>query len=120
MDDAFDNLRPLTDEEAGALGCGKPRSKPRRVGGEFIKFPRMWMERLRASRSLATYKVALCLLFRNWKARGRPFPLTNTVLSEERVSWQAKWRALRELEELGLIRVEERPNRSPLVTVLTG
>jgi hypothetical protein len=33
---------------------------------------------------------------------------------------QRRWRALRELEEAGLIRVEARPRKSPIVTILIG
>jgi hypothetical protein len=85
---------------------------------QFVKFPRAWVDRLRTARYTSTYRVALHLLFRHWKSDGRPIQLSNVALAEAGVSRDQKWRALRELECLGLIRIERRRRRSPVITLL--
>ena len=82
----------------------------------FVMFPQLWIERLAEARHIATYRVALRVLQRHGQCRGRPFPLPNNI---EGVGRWAKWAALSELEQLGLIRLERRNRKSPLVTVLT-
>jgi hypothetical protein len=54
----------------------------------------------------------------NWKAHNRPFKLANGALAEIGVSRQSKWRALRALEQRGLIEVQSAPGKSPTITVL--
>lgn len=81
----------------------------------FVMFPQLWIERLRTARHIATYRVALRVLQRSWQSRGQPFPLPNNI---EGVGRWAKWAALSELEQLGLIRLERRDRKSPLVTVV--
>ena len=82
----------------------------------FVKFPFLWVEQLSRAHHIATYRVALRVLQRHGQCRGRPFPLPNNI---EGVGRWAKWAALSELEQLGLIRLERRNRKSPLVTVLT-
>ena len=50
--------------------------------------------------------------------RGRPVRLSNVALVEAGVSHNSKWRALQELEQADLIRVEGQRRKSPVVTVL--
>jgi hypothetical protein len=83
----------------------------------FIKFPCIWEERLAHARCIATYRVALHLLYRHWRAGGRPFSLANELLKTAGVSRWAKWRALRELERLELITIERRSRKSPVISV---
>jgi DNA-binding FadR family transcriptional regulator len=80
--------------------------------------PGPWVELLVSARHISTYRVALYLLHRNWKEGGRSSPLANGVVEEYGVSRRQKWEALRELERLGLVQVERRPRKSPLVTVI--
>jgi hypothetical protein len=86
---------------------------------EFIRVPCVWAERLTEARHLATYRVALRILYRHWKERGKPFTLSNGMTAMDGVDRQRKWDALRELERLGLIKVEQRKRRSPRITVIT-
>ncbi|SHI11876.1 hypothetical protein SAMN05443248_8370 [Bradyrhizobium erythrophlei] len=81
----------------------------------FVMFPQQWIERLSGARHIATYRVALRVLQRHGQCRGRPFPLPNNI---EGVNRWAKSMALSELEQLGLIRVERRVRKSPLVAVV--
>jgi hypothetical protein len=84
----------------------------------FIKVPWSWVERLAGARHVATYRVALHLLYQHWRQGDRPILLANGMLRREGVAPGTKWRALRELEQLGLITIERRPCKSPLVTVI--
>jgi uncharacterized membrane protein len=97
-DDPFDldALRAGPELEPLARTAGAVRSRKRRP--HFIQVPLLWVERLDGAGG-QTYRVALWLLI-------------------EGVSRQAKWKALRDLERRGLITVERRSRRSPLVRVL--
>jgi hypothetical protein len=84
----------------------------------FVKVPWVWIERLEKVRQIATYRVALQVLYQHWKGRGEPFTLSNGMLRMSGVSRWQKWRGLRELRELGLITVVCRSRKSPRITVL--
>jgi len=94
-------------------------SVPRKIRhGHFVKVPWWWIERLaKTARYKVTYRVALHLLYQHWKNRGQRIKLANGVLEMEGVAQGTKWRALQELERAGLITIERRSNRSPLVNV---
>ena len=83
----------------------------------FISVPMAWFERL-AGASGQTYRIALCLLYLDWRARGGPIQLANGLLQVDGVSRYSKWRALDELERRGLIVIERRPRRSPIIKLL--
>jgi len=55
------------------------------------------------------------VLHLDWENKGQPFKLPNGLLKIDGVSPQSKRRALRELARLGLISVEWRPRKSPIV-----
>jgi hypothetical protein len=82
----------------------------------FIMVPVAWDDRLTGCTG-HTYKVALRVLYLNWKTNNKPFPLPNGMLKYDRVSRQSKWRCLAVLERLGLITIERRPNKSPTIHV---
>jgi hypothetical protein len=93
---------------------------PRKIQKErnhFIKVPMVWVERLAGVHHLATYKVAMHVLYQHWRGGSEPFTLSNVALVRRGVDRFAKWRALSELEQLDLITIERRPNRSPRITV---
>jgi hypothetical protein len=92
------------------------RAKARRQQ-RFVRVPLVWIDRLRTSSRAVTYKVALHLLFEHWRKGGRPVKLANAKLAEAGVNRASKWRALGELERLGLIAIERRPRKSPLVSL---
>ena len=79
----------------------------------FIIIPEMWIERLEGARHVSTYRVALRILQRNRQCEGQPFPLPNSIGG---VSRWAKSTALKELEKAGLVQLERRKRKSPLVT----
>jgi hypothetical protein len=92
--------------------------KMRKRRRQFIKVPFTWYERLNAARHIATYRVALYVLYLHWKHGGQPFPLANGMLAMEGVNRFRKSDGLRELETLGLVRVDRRQRKSPMVTVV--
>jgi hypothetical protein len=98
-----------------------PVKRKRTRQGQFVLVPMVWVERLAATRSIGSgpYRLALHLLFQHWKSGGRPVKLSNVALTELGVGCRKmKGRALSELEKLGLVEVERRPKKSPIVTVL--
>jgi hypothetical protein len=117
-DDLFD-LEKLRLPEA-LMVEGTAAAKARRRRQQFVKFPCSWVERLQAARHIGSYRLALHLLHRHWKADGKPVRASNVAVAWVGLSRGEKARALEELERLGLIRVERRPRQAPLVTVLVS
>jgi hypothetical protein len=93
-------------------------AKIRRRRGNFTMVPGIWKEQLTKARHIATYRIVLHILMRDWESGGEPFTLSNGALALENVSRRQKWRALEELEQLGLIVIERRKRKSPLITAL--
>jgi hypothetical protein len=104
----------LTPEMLADLAVAPQKILKRRQ--QFVKVPWGWIDRLATTSSANTYRVALHLLYQHWRNGSRPFLLPNGLLATEGVTRHAKWRALHELERLGLISVEKRPKRSPKIT----
>jgi len=125
MDDPFDidELR-LTPETAAAMAqaAAAKQAQPKRQRGRepFTKFPHSWERCLQQARRISTYRVAHHLLFLHWKANGRPILLSNIALAGKGVSGRSKWRALAELESMGLIRIERRNRKSPTIRLLVA
>ena len=107
----------LTDEQVRERLASVPRKVQKRRQ-HFVRVPWTWVEPLADAHHIATYRVALHLLYQHWKTGGQTIALANGSLAMEGVTRRRKWEALGELERLGLITVDRRPRRSPLVTVL--
>ena len=88
----------------------------RRRQNQFVMVPLEWKIRLGGAHSVYTFKVALELLYRHWKSGGKPVLLPNVGI--DGVPRGTKWRALGELESLGLITIERRPKKSPRITII--
>jgi hypothetical protein len=124
-DDPFDiaSLIP-TDEQVGEFQARQSErlavvpERIRKRKQQFVKVPGTWVEKLADAKHIATYRVALHLLYEHWRSRGQAVALPNGMLAKGGVARGTKWRALRELEQLGLVQVERRPRKSPLVTLL--
>jgi hypothetical protein len=86
---------------------------------EFIMVPLHWAEKLATSRSANAYRLAYYLLDEHRRTRGKPIQVSNVgALRGAAIGRYAKWRALRELEALGLIRIEQRHGKSPAATLI--
>jgi hypothetical protein len=126
MTDPFDldNLRLPPEKEvrrATPRKLQERRVTPRKLqkrSEQFIMMPFSWFDRLKGA-SGQTYRVALSLLYLAWKAEGGPVKLANGMLAIDGVSPASKWRALADLENLGLVAVERRPGKSPLVRLVS-
>jgi hypothetical protein len=97
----------------------KPSWTPKRITKRrqhFIMVPFDWLERLNGA-SGQVHTLALHLLYLRWKGKGAPVKLPNGMLKIDGINRRAKWRALAELEHRGLISIERRPGKSPLVRV---
>jgi hypothetical protein len=116
-DDPYADLKQhrLTPEMLAQLVVVPRKIQKRRQ--QFVMVPWAWVEKLAAARYVATYRVALHVLYRHWKGRGEPFTLSNGIMAIEGVSRWQKWRGLRELERLGLIIIERRRRRTPRITI---
>ena len=115
-DDPFDGLT-LSDDHVRERLAIVPRKIVKRRQ-HFVRVPWIWVETLSEARYVASYRVALHLLYLNWKQKGGPVKLPNGMLAQGGVAKKQKWRALGELERLGLISVERRHGKSPVVTLL--
>jgi hypothetical protein len=122
-DDPFDieNLR-LRPEQAAAMAeaaVKQERAQPKRRSREpFTKFPHSWEARLMKAMRISSYRIALHLLYLHWKSTGRPILLSNVALARKGVTRQSKWNALAELTRLGLIKIEKRSRKSPVIRIL--
>jgi hypothetical protein len=101
------------------IPSGPPAKKrTQRSKSQFVKLPMIWLESLAGIKaSASTYRVAAHLLHEAWKSGERVIKLPNEALAKKGVGREGKAIALRELRKAGLVAVEERPRKSPLVTV---
>jgi hypothetical protein len=92
-------------------------SKPKGAD-RFVKVPLWWAEQ--ASQATRTPKamVWIWLLHLSWAAHSKTFRLPNERLRARGVSRGVKRRALRDLEEAGLIQVMRERGKSPTVILL--
>jgi len=83
----------------------------------FVKVPNIWREQLRKVKARGpTYEIAMVLLdecrWREWVT------LPNVRLATRGIDRHAKYDALKQLQEAGLIIVEARGRRSPRIKPL--
>ena len=120
-DDPFDLEKLRLNPEAMKSYAGRTTTAPktRKRHGKFTTVPDAWRERLaEGTTNCGTYKLALALLHRDWKNDGRPIRLANVGLEADGLNRKQKYRALADLERLGLVKVERRFRKSPTVKVL--
>lgn len=118
-DDPYDLKRLRIDPATFSMPHVPAKIRKRRE--QFIIVPMWWIEKLGQMplATGATHQVACYLLHLHWKNHGKPFKLPNGMLKYDGVSRQSKWRALPDLERRGLIRVERRPKKSPIIHFLS-
>jgi hypothetical protein len=112
-----------TDKQLRLMATGHygPRTgavRPPRRQGRHIRVPYSWEFRLRdAKHKAVVYPVALYILRRDWETDRARVKVTTAAMERIGISHRSKWRALNELERLGLVRVEHGHGKNPLVTI---
>jgi hypothetical protein len=95
----------------------KPRRKLKKWQRRYVQVPWSWVERLQSAKRVSTYRLALLLLYEAWKNGDKPLALSNVLAAEVGLSRQAKWLGLRELEKVGLVRIERHKGRAPRLII---
>jgi DNA-binding MarR family transcriptional regulator len=98
----------------------KPSPNASRVEGEFLKgpIPLDWLGRASKLPGKAPLATAIAIMFEVGRRRSPQVTLTTAILDRFGVNRKAKYRGLKQLEKAGLIKVDRRPRRNPVVTVL--
>jgi hypothetical protein len=86
----------------------------------YVRVPWEWVERLQSAKSISTHKLALLVIYEHWKNGGKPLVLSNVLAADVGLYRQAKWRGLRELETLGLVKLECRKGRAPRLLIVAS
>jgi hypothetical protein len=110
-----DNLRLRAGIVVPEQRAVEPRKLEKRRK-HFVRVPWHWTEALKGAPG-QTYALAHHLLYLHWKNNGAPIKLANGMLEIDGINRHAKWRALSELERRGLVVIERRRRRSPIVTL---
>jgi hypothetical protein len=84
----------------------------------FAKLPLGWAAA--AAKATKTPRAMVWVLLQHvaWQTNSATFPLSNSVLAKYGVTREVKRRALAALESSGLILVERRHGRAPVVTLI--
>jgi hypothetical protein len=115
--DHFSNLQTLRLPPGMVPEKQAVPAKARKWRRHYALLPWNWIEKL-AGVSGTTFMVAVVVRYLHWKEKGQPIKLANSELASLGVSRFSKWTALSDLERRGLITVERRPKRSPIVRVV--
>jgi hypothetical protein len=107
-----EQLEPSRLAETGIAATKRAKRKQ-----EFAQITREQVERLAKTTNAASWKIFLHLLLLSWRSPGRTIRLANGALERVGVDRYAKYRALPELEELGLIEVRRSERKSPEIVI---
>lgn len=127
MNDNFPDLERLRlpDEQIPKQPSANPQgrktsSKAPKVRGEFLKgpIPLDWLGRAAKLPGKAPLATALAIMFEVGRRRSQEIILTTAILKRFGVNRKAKYRALKHLQDAGLIAVHQKPRRNPVVTIL--
>jgi hypothetical protein len=94
------------------------KRKTVRTKDPFVKVPLWWAAEVAKATKSPGVMVWVRLLYLAWDNGMRPVPLANVKLKNCGVSRKIKNRVLRDLERAGLITVERRFGKSPVVTLV--
>jgi hypothetical protein len=84
----------------------------------FVMITQSQINRLMYARRINTFKLFLELLLLSFKARGKPFQLSNARFNKYGIDRHGKYRGLLELETLRLIRVTRTYGKSPEIMIV--
>ena len=113
QDDPYD----FNKLRVGVQSANRKRPKPKSWRRQYVRVPWEWVEQLQSARRVSTYRLALVLLYEDWRTGGKPIVLSNISMKAEGLLPRSKWNALSELADLGLITIEKKNGRSPRVVV---
>ena len=85
----------------------------------FVKVPLWWITAAAKATGSPAVLVLIELLHLQWKTRRMSFPVPNARLKKLGVSREVKRRVLRDLQRAGLITVDQRTRKSPIVTLVS-
>jgi len=99
---------------------GPPNSKSKRPKTKeaFAKITASQCKKLVHVESGASVKIFIVLAYHSFKHWDKPFQLSTDNLAKNGFSRTTQWRALTQLEKVGLISVERRHRGPPIITVL--
>jgi hypothetical protein len=86
--------------------------------GEFLMIPYDWIDLLDAIPTRHAHRLMLRLMRISWRLKSATIKVTNRMFLDWKMDRHTKSETLRRLEQAGLISVEWRPRKSPLVTIL--
>jgi hypothetical protein len=118
IDERYTDLERVDFDPAPAPGPQPTPQSRSAARPKFLAVPRVWVQRLYEARGAATFKLANHLLSKEYETHQQTIRLANVALASIGITARQKWRALAELERLGLVRVERRIRKSPMVTLL--
>jgi hypothetical protein len=104
--------------ELEAAAPPKRKRARRRREDTFVTVPLALAAAMTKATNTPKAMVAFMVLYEAWANKGKPFPLSNMKLAGFGVQPLTRRRALRDLEAAGLITVEWKPGRAPVVTLV--
>jgi hypothetical protein len=100
------------------IELGIPPARRRHQAKAFTMMPLKLAAAMFKATNMPRAMVITVLLYEGWKAKGKPFALSNGQLNQFGISRFAKYRLLAELEAAKLIRVKRHGRRAPIITLL--
>jgi hypothetical protein len=94
------------------------QGRRQKAGEPFAMLTLTWAAKAAAATSTPKALVWIWLMHRSHKTRSKVVAVPNGALAQWSVSRYAKRRALQQLEVAGLIRVERRDRKTPVVRLL--
>jgi hypothetical protein len=93
-------------------------TKQRREREHFVKVPLEWARRICSAAGEGALYLAIWLRYRSWKTGSNTVKLTRDPLEALGLSRWTQGRALRKLEEAGVVTVQRQHGRAPVVSLL--
>ena len=112
------NTEPWHVQRKRELEAAAPVKRKRKIE-PFVKVPLWWVHAAAEATGSPAVLVLIELLHLQWKTRRMSFPVPNARLKNLGVSREVKRRVLRDLQRAGLITVDQRTRKSPIVTLVS-
>jgi hypothetical protein len=95
-----------------------PVKRTRDKANDFAQVPLKWAADVAKATNSPGYMVLVLLAYLAWKTKSPTFILSNDHLNRYGIKREVKHRALARLEKAGVILVQRRGRRAPLITLL--